>query len=148
MFFQVPLTMALSLKMSMTTTLGCRKWLGAVMLAVVVVTVVMVVVVVLTLTVALLKEQLDKFAVRYPKSGPNSLKQNLQVILTDHLQENEVFVHVGGREGGGGGGGGVSKRWDEELFLEGCVSIKTKVVSVIICCLLGAPRFFPRGHGT
>lgn len=99
---------------------------------------------VLTLTVALLKEQLDKFAVRYPKSGPNSLKQNPQVILTDHLQENEVFVHVGGREGGGG----VRKRGDEELFLEGCVSIKTKVVSVIICCLLGAPRFFPRGHGT
>ena len=40
-----------------------------------------------TLTVALLKEQVDKFGVRYPKSGPNSLKQNLQVILTDHLQE-------------------------------------------------------------
>ena len=138
--------MALSLKMSMTTTLGCRKWLGAVMLAVevvvvvakttlgcgnllgavmlavVVVTVVMVVVVVLTLTVALLKEQLDKFAVRYPKSGPNSLKQNLQVILTDHLQENEVFVHVGGREGGGGGGGrgGGSERGGmRSYFLKG-----------------------------
>ena len=43
-----------------------------------------------TLTVALLKEQVDKFGVRYPKSGPNSLKQNLQVLLTDHLHENEV----------------------------------------------------------
>ena len=36
---------------------------------------------------SVLKEQVDKFGVRYPKSGPNSLKQNLQVILTDHLQE-------------------------------------------------------------
>ena len=55
---------------------------------------------VLTLTVVLLKEQLDKFGVRYPKSGPNSLKPNLQVILTDHLKENEVFFAY---EGGGGG---------------------------------------------
>ena len=50
---------------------------------------------ILSLTVVLLKEQLDKFGVRYPKSGPNSLKQNLQVILTDHLKENEVFMHKG-----------------------------------------------------
>jgi len=49
---------------------------------------------VLSLTVGLLREQLDKFAVRYPKSGPNSLKQNLQVLLTDHLHENEVIVEV------------------------------------------------------
>ena len=49
---------------------------------------------VLSLTVVLLREQLDKFAVRYPKSGPNSLKQNLQVLLTDHLHENEVIVEV------------------------------------------------------
>jgi hypothetical protein len=47
---------------------------------------------VLTLTVVQLKEQLDKFEVRFPKSGPSSLKQNLQVILTDHLRENEVFL--------------------------------------------------------
>ena len=53
---------------------------------------------VLTLTVVLLKEQLDKFGVRYPKSGPNSLKPNLQAILTDHLKENEVFFAY---EGGG-----------------------------------------------
>ena len=56
---------------------------------------------VLTLTVVLLKEQLDKFGVRYPKSGPNSLKPNLQAILTDHLKENEVFFAY---EGGGGKG--------------------------------------------
>jgi hypothetical protein len=49
---------------------------------------------VLSLTVVLLGEQLDKFAVRYPKSGPNSPKQNLQVLLTDHLHENEVIVEV------------------------------------------------------
>ena len=49
---------------------------------------------VLSLTVVLLREQLDKFAVRYPKSGPNSVKQNLQVLLTDHLHENEVIVEV------------------------------------------------------
>ena len=49
---------------------------------------------VLSLTVVLLGEQLDKFAVRYPKSGPNSLKQNLQVLLKDHLHENEVIVEV------------------------------------------------------
>ena len=55
---------------------------------------------VLTLTVVLLKEQLDKFGVRYSKSGPNSLKPNLQAILTDHLKENEVFFAY---EGGGGG---------------------------------------------
>jgi hypothetical protein len=47
---------------------------------------------VLTLTVMQLKEQLDKFEVRFPKSGPSSLKPNLQVILTDHLRENEVFL--------------------------------------------------------
>jgi hypothetical protein len=49
---------------------------------------------VLSLTVVLLGEQLDKFAFRYPKSGPNSPKQNLQVLLTDHLHENEVIVEV------------------------------------------------------
>ena len=57
---------------------------------------------VLALTVMLLKEQLDKFEVRYPKSGPYSLKPNLQVILTDHLKENEVFLCI--HEGAGGGG--------------------------------------------
>jgi hypothetical protein len=44
-----------------------------------------------TLTVVQFKEQLDKFEVRFPKSGPSS-KQNLHVILTDHPRENEVFL--------------------------------------------------------
>lgn len=75
---------------------------------------------VLTLTVALLKEQLDKFRVRYPNSGPNSLEPNLQVILTDHLQENEVFVCMkeGGREEvQEEEGGGISRRQRFHLCL-------------------------------
>jgi hypothetical protein len=54
----------------------------------------------------------------------NSLKQNLQVILTDHLKENEVFVHKG----------------RGELMIFPFV--------VYFNSFLGAPRFFPRGHCT
>lgn len=43
---------------------------------------------VLSLKVAGLKEQLSKFKVPFPKSGPTSLKPNLQLILTEHLTEN------------------------------------------------------------